>query len=212
MTIRLVVFDVDGTLTVHNSSWWKLHEVFGTHDKGDQYYRDFFAGKISYREWAALDAKLWRGRLLSEVEKIADETEVMPGAIEAVQELKRRGVKVAILSGGIDILANRIAEKVGIDYVLVNRILHNDGIITGEVDVLVGWGGKAKEIEEVASHFGIDLSETAFVGDGKNDMSVFPVVGLSIAFNPETQEVADAASITICKNDLTEILPFIFDK
>ena len=55
------------------------------------------------------------------------------------------------------------------------------------------------------------LSEIAFVGDGKNDIPVFSVVGLSIAFNPETEEVANAASVVVRDKDLHEILPFILN-
>ncbi|MFW9931310.1 MAG: HAD family hydrolase [Candidatus Thorarchaeota archaeon] len=211
MTIKLVVFDLDGTLTTHNSSWWRLHEVFGTQEEGSRYYDEYFAGKISYQEWAELDAGLWKGRFLSEVQRIVDETELMPGAAEVVEELKNRGFKVAILSGGIDILAEQIAKRVGIEYVLVNRISHENGIITGDVDVLVGWGGKAKEIEQISHDFDIPLSETAFVGDGKNDIPAFSVVALSIAINPETEEVAQAASIVIREKDLRQILPHILN-
>jgi len=211
MPIKLVVFDLDGTLTTHNSSWWRLHEVFGTHEKGGVYYDEYFAGKLSYQEWAELDAGLWKGRSLDEVQKIVDETRLMPGAVEVVNNLKLNGIDVAILSGGIDILAEQIADRVGIDYVLVNKIGHNNGIITGEVEVLVGWGGKAKEIEQISDDFNVPLSEIAFVGDGKNDIPVFSVVGLSIAFNPETEEVAKAASVVVRDKDLHEILPFILN-
>ncbi|MFW9908310.1 MAG: HAD family hydrolase [Candidatus Thorarchaeota archaeon] len=212
MPIRLAVFDLDGTLTVHNSSWWRLHEHFNTHEKGGIFYEQYFAGEINYQEWADLDAGLWRGQPLSEVERIADQTELMPGAFETIEALKRHGIQVAVLSGGIDILANRVAKRIGIDYVMVNRIHHENGIITGKVDVEVGWGGKAEEIEQICKDFGISLDETAFVGDGKNDIAVFPVVALSIAFNPETEEVAQAADIVIRKKDLREILPAILDR
>ncbi len=209
MAIRLVVFDLDGTLTTHNSSWWRLHEYFETHEQGSIYYDKYFAGEIDYQEWASLDAALWKGQKLSDVQKIANETELMPGAIEAVKELKRNGIQVAVLSGGIDILAERIVDRVGIEYLLVNKIRHENGIITGEVEVNVGWGGKAKEIEQICAHFDIPLSDTVFVGDGKNDIAVFPVVAMSIAFNPENEDVAKAASVVIRNKDLREILPII---
>ncbi|MCK5150758.1 MAG: HAD family phosphatase [Candidatus Thorarchaeota archaeon] len=209
MGIRLVVFDLDGTLTTHNSSWWQLHQHFNTHEEGGFYYDQYFAGEIDYQQWADLDAALWKGQKLSDVEKLADEAELMPGAIQVVKDLKNSGIQVAVLSGGIDILAERIVKRIGIDYLLVNKIHHENGIITGKVDVNVGWGGKAEEIKQVCDHFNIPLSETAFVGDGKNDIAVFPVVALSIAFNPEDDEVAEAASVVIRKKDLREVLSVI---
>ena len=38
MNVRLVVFDVDGTLTQHSSVWWRLHELFGTTKEGKLYF------------------------------------------------------------------------------------------------------------------------------------------------------------------------------
>ena len=76
-------------------------------------------------------------------------------------------------------------------------------------DNLVAWGGKADVVHQINKHFEIPLENTAFVGDGRNDMSVFKVVGLSIAFNPEDQDVADAANVVVRDNDLRAIMPHV---
>ena len=76
-------------------------------------------------------------------------------------------------------------------------------------DNLVAWGGKADVVHQINKHFEIPLEKTAFVGDGRNDMSVFEVVGLSIAYNPEDQDVADTADIVIRGDDLKDILPHL---
>ncbi|MFX1451434.1 MAG: HAD hydrolase family protein, partial [Promethearchaeota archaeon] len=47
------------------------------------------------------------------------------------------------------------------------------------------------------------------VGDNENDTSLFKVVGLSIALNPQNSIVAEAADIIIKGNDLRKILNFI---
>jgi len=209
VTVRLVVFDADGTLTQHSSIWWRLHEVFGTTREGKLYYDRFFAGEITYDEWADLDAALWKGRPLSVVEQVVRETELVPGAEETVAALHNAGLKTAILSGGLDILANDIGRRLGIDYVLTNRLIHRDGVLTGEVESLVGWGDKDCAVRTIAKHFGVSLRETAFVGDGRNDLSAMAVVGLAIAFMPETEEVARAADVVVHENDLRAILPHI---
>lgn len=177
--------------------------------EGKLYYDQYFAGDISYDEWADLDAGLWKGRTLEEVMKVAKATQLTPGAEEAIQTLKDHGLKTAILSGGLDVMANYIGRRVGIDYVLTNTLHHEDGIITGEVDNLVAWGGKADVVHQINEYFDIPLEKTAFVGDGRNDMSVFKVVGLSIAYNPEDQDVADAANVVIREDDLRVILPHV---
>jgi phosphoserine phosphatase len=212
LDIRLVVFDVDGTLTKHSSVWWRLHEHFDTTVKGKLYYDQYFAGEISYEEWADLDAGLWKGRTLEEVMEVVKATQLTPGSIETIQTLKDYGLRTAILSGGLDIMANDIGRRVGIDYVLTNTLHHQDGILTGKVDNLVAWGGKTKALHLINKHFEIPLEKTAFVGDGRNDMSVFKVVGLSIAYNPEDQEVADAANVVILEDDLRVILPHVISE
>lgn len=212
MRIKLVVFDVDGTLTRHNSIWWRLHEVFGTEKKGKAFYDQFFAGKITYDQWAHYDASLWRGKSLKEVTRVVRETELVPGAEETVRALKNAGISVAILSGGVDLLADDVAQRVGIDYVLTNKLRHSRGRLTGEVEVHVGWGEKVQEISQIVDHFGVSLDETVFVGDGWNDVSVFKCVALSIAFRPEHKEVAEAAHVAVQEDDLRGILPFILGK
>ena len=212
MDIELVVFDVDGTLTKHSSVWWRLHQHFGTTDEGKQYYDRYFAGEITYDMWADLDAGLWKGKTLDEVMKVVAATQLTPGSKEAIETLKDYGLKTAILSGGLDIMANDIGRRVGIDYVLTNTLHHKDGVLTGKVDNLVAWGGKSDAVHQINTHFDIPLEKTAFVGDGRNDMSVFKVVGLAIAYNPEDQEVADSANVAIYEDDLRTILPHVISE
>lgn len=203
---------MDGTLTKHSSVWWRLHEQFETTVEGKLYYNQYFAGEITYDEWADLDAGLWKGRTLEEVMKVVMSTQLAPGAKEVIQTLKDHGLTTAILSGGLDVMANDIGRRVGIDYVLTNILRHEDGILTGGVDNLVAWGGKADVIHQISKHFEIPLEKTAFVGDGRNDMSVFKVVGLSIAYNPEDQDVADAANVVVREDDLRGILPHVISE
>ena len=212
MDIRLVVFDVDGTLTQHSSVWWRLHELFGTTKEGRIYFDQYFAGEINYDQWADYDAALWTGKSVAEVMKVVEATKLVPGVKDTISTLNESGVKTAILSGGLDIMADAIAQQVGIDFVLTNKLGVKDGILTGTVDNLVGWGEKAEHIQEIIDHYNVTLEQTAFIGDGRNDISVLKVVGLSIAFNPEDQDVADAAHVVIRENDLRAILPHIISE
>jgi len=212
LTIKLVVFDVDGTLTQHSSVWWRLHELFGTTKEGRIYFEQYFAGEINYQQWADYDAALWKGQPVERVMEVVRNTRIVEGAVEAIQILREHDVKTAILSGGLDIMADDIARRVGIDFVLTNKLIHKNGYLTGTVENVIGWAEKAKYIHKILDHFNVSPSETAFVGDGRNDMSVFSVVGLSIAFNPTEKDVADAANIVIKENDLRAILPHIISE
>ncbi|TFG94693.1 HAD family hydrolase [Candidatus Thorarchaeota archaeon] len=209
MDVRLVVFDVDGTLTRHSSIWWRLHELFGTTKEGRLYFDQYFSGEITYEQWADYDVALWAGEPVSKVMDAVAATKLVPGVRETISTLCEHGIKTAILSGGLDIMADDIAQRAGIEFVLTNKLGHKDGILTGTVENTIGWAEKAKFIHTILDHFGMTLEETAFVGDGRNDMSVLKIVGLSIAFNPEDQEVADSAQVVVRENDLRAILPHV---
>jgi len=209
MDVRLVVFDVDGTLTQHSSVWWRLHELFGTTKEGRVLFDQYFAGEINYEQWADYDAALWTGQPVSRVMEVVTATKLVPGVQETIASLNDHGIKTAILSGGLDIMADDIARRAGIEYVLTNTLGRKDGVLTGTVENIIGYAEKAKYIHTILDHFDVTLEETAFIGDGRNDMSVLSVVGLSIAFNPEDQEVADTAQVVIRENDLRAILPHI---
>jgi phosphoserine phosphatase len=209
LTIKLVVFDVDGTLTRNKSIWFKIHELFGTTVEGKMYYDQYFAGEISYDQWADYDAALWKDKPVETVMETVRAAELVPGAEDTISVLKENGIETAILSGGLDLMADYIGHRLGIDYVLTNKLHQRNGLLTGTVENLVAWGDKARVIQKINDHFRVSLEDTAFIGDGRNDVSVFEVVGLSIAFNPEDQEVADAADVVIREDDLRSILPFI---
>ena len=62
MTNRLIVFDIDGTLTRHVSSWQFIHERLGLwENEAIEYQNRFLEGKISYRKFCRLDAAHWKG-------------------------------------------------------------------------------------------------------------------------------------------------------
>jgi phosphoserine phosphatase len=209
LEIKLVVFDVDGTLTQHGSVWWRLHELFGTTEEGRIYFNKYFAGEINYQQWADYDAALWKGQPVDRVMEVVRNTNLVEGAVEAIHTLREYNIGTSILSGGLDIMADDIARRVGIDFVLTNKLIQKDGYLTGTVENVIGWAEKAKYIHTILDHFRVSPQETAFVGDGRNDMGVFATVGLSIAFNPSDQEVADAATVVIEGNDMRAILPYI---
>jgi phosphoserine phosphatase len=68
--IRLVIFDLDGTITRSPNVWRHLHEELGTWNSGRIFAQQYLNGEISYREWAQLDCSLWKGTRLEELLRI----------------------------------------------------------------------------------------------------------------------------------------------
>jgi len=180
--VRLIAFDLEGTLVKSVSSWVELHKRFGTWEKGKEYAELFFAGKIDYVEWADLDASLWKGHTKDEIMEWANSVEYMDGAKELIEFLRKNGFKIAILSSGLMCLARRIAKELGVDYVFANELVFENGLVTGKVNPLVDFKSKGTILRELKEELEPEL--TVAVGDGFNDLSMFKEADVSIAINP----------------------------
>ena len=181
--VRLIAFDLEGTLVKSVSSWVELHKRFGTWEKGKEYAELFFSGEIDYVKWAELDASLWKGHTRDEILEWADSVEYMDGAKELIEFLRKNDFRIAILSSGLMCLAGRIARELGVDYVFANELLFDEnGVVTGKVNPLVDFKSKGVILRELREELKPEL--TVAVGDGYNDVSMFREADVAIAINP----------------------------
>ena len=207
--LRLIVFDVDGTLIKVDSSWRFLHEKLGTWTKGKQYAELFFQGRITYEEWARLDASLWKNQSLRKVQQIVDEIPYVNGAQEVIKTLKKHDIKVVLLSAGLSLLSERIERELRIDYSLANELIAKDDSLTGEVKVNVSLNNKVQALNHILQKFNVKPSECSAVGDDESLIPLFKKVALGIAFNPCSEEVEKNANVVVKSKDLRDILPHI---
>ena len=205
-SIRMVVFDLDGTLTPVDSLWRYLHEAFGTWDRGRIAAQKYVKGEISYREWAESDAQNWAGTSMAEMESVLDGISYRDGARELFDELRCRGVRTVILSAGLSVLADKAANDLGADLAIANELRTKNGRLTGEIEVKVAVDNKERIVREVASMFKVPLEEVALVGDRGFDLGNDEC--LKIAFMPK-DEVARVAAHHIVKSDLGTIIQYL---
>lgn len=210
--LRLVVFDVDGTLMNAVSSWQFLHERLGTWDKGKQYAEQFFRGAITYEDWARQDASLWGGLKLEKVRQIIDGIQYTIGARGVVTTLRRNGFKVVLLSAGLSLVKERIEREIGVDDSLANDLKVEKGFLTGEVKVNVAIDNKDTVLLRMLKKFNLGIDECAAVGDDETMIPLFEKVSLPIAFNPRSWAVEEKAKVVVKSDDLREVLPYLLDK
>ncbi|MFC2091543.1 HAD family hydrolase [Elusimicrobiota bacterium] len=206
MKYKLVVFDVDGTLTRHISSWQYIHEKFRVWDKLARDYQDqFMAGKIDYYRFCELDAALWKGIEEKKIKALFTRRLYTENAVECIVKLKESGLKLGLISTGLQYMPQKFAEDISPDIIICNRLLSANGIMTGRVQVNVAHDEKGSKLESVINDLGIIKEEVICVGDGRGDLGMARKSGYSIAFNSAEPEFLEAVD-HICKTrDLMEV-------
>ncbi|OYT54873.1 MAG: phosphoserine phosphatase [Candidatus Altiarchaeales archaeon ex4484_2] len=206
----LVAFDLDGVLVDGTGSWSDVHKALGTDGLSRSHGRDFYNGRITFDEWARKDTDLWKGVDFEKIKEALYKTTLMNGAEETINTLRDWGYRTAIISGGLQILADRVREDLGIDYAVANRLLFNDNKLCG-IDQRVDFKGKGRILEKIIKENGIERDESVAVGDYINDIPLFEAAGYSIAFNPKDDKLLAYADEIILEKDLTKILPLLED-
>jgi len=205
---KLVIFDLDGTLTQERSIWEYIHKQLGKwYGFAEEYQNLFLAGKISYEEFCERDALVWKGMRVEELLEIAQTVPFHPGVDELINFLKQKGLKLSMVSSGLSILTNWVHQKYGFDYSVSNDLLHENGILTGKVKIQVYFDKKAEWVRKILNQFEGKPEEVIVVGDSRGDIDMFQMVGFSIAFNSSCKELDQIASACIQSQNLADIIP-----
>jgi len=207
MSLRLAVFDLDGTLKRERDPYVYLHRRLGTWELSRTFFEQGRQGHIPYAEWLRLDASLWIGVERERMERLFAEDPYLPGAREAVGELKRRGLAVFVVSTGLSVHAVQVARELGLDGAIANEVLFRDGRVSGETRVVVPEGGKGPVVEGLQARLGVGPEETLAVGDGESDVAMFERAAVAVAVAPVSQRVREAAHIVIEQPDLRDLIP-----
>ena len=201
----LVIFDVEGVLydaeylPILAEKLGKENEIWEITKKGIQ-------GVINWEEGLRTRVDALKGLDYETCKQVADELPIMTGAKEACRVLKSAGWKLLAVSGGFTIMTDRLQKELGLDYVYSNELIFKEGKLDGvkiNVDSDKSKSAKIKIAEWKEIHENITC-----VVDGANDIKLFDVCGLGIAFRAQDL-VKDLATTTLEEKDLSKILDII---
>jgi phosphoserine phosphatase len=201
--IKLVVCDLDGTITRRENVWMEIHRALGTVEEARECYRRYMEGGYSsYREWAEAEASLWRGTTRERLMEIMEDIPLYSGIEDMVSGFRDRGVGVVILSSGLTILTDLLKDRYGFDHAMANELVFDgEDRVTGEVIPRVPFDGKDRVLKEYLEEVELDPSHCLAVGDGMNDIPLFRICGYGIAFNP-THNLEPHADTVVTGDDL----------
>jgi phosphoserine phosphatase len=202
------VFDLDGVLVSAKSSWEKVHETLGCNNELN--YEKYMEGEIDYAEFMRSDISLWKNVSIERIREILNSISLAEGAAETIQALRTKGVKTAIVSSGISLLADRVGRELGIDFVYSNKLVEDsDGRITCREDMTVPLLGKLAVTMRILEQEKIQSSECVVVGDSLFDLPPYGSIGLSIGFNCHDEQSRNRADILLEGPDLRVLLPWL---
>lgn len=211
----VVLFDMDGTLVDEMSAWAWVHDHFGV-DNSDN-LDAFLQGYLDDQAFMASDIELWTQAHgspihISQIEQILEQAPLMPGARKLLETLHAAGVRTAIVSGGIDLLAERVAKELGIDTVIANGLATDEGgYLTGHGICRVYLKDKASPSRKALARLGARPGQASAVGNSTYDRGMFEVAGHGIAFAPLDEEVCQAADEVVDGKDLTHVIPYLME-
>ena len=201
----LVIFDVEGVLydaeylPILAEKLGKENEIWEITKKGIQ-------GVINWEEGLRTRVEALRGLDFETCRQVANDLPIMTGAKEACRVLKAAGWKLMAVSGGFTIMTDRLQKELGLDYVFSNELLFKDGKLDG-VKINVD-SDKAKSAKIKIAEWNETKDDIVCVVDGANDIKLFDVCGLGIAFRAQDL-VKDMATTTLEEKDLSKILDII---
>ncbi len=203
--MKLCVFDFDSTL-MDGETIDFFAEALGIGEQVSEITERAMAGELDFFESLQERVGLLKGLDFSKVEEISHSLPYMPGAIETIAELKRRGMTVVCFSGGFRTATSYAKDILGYDADFLNALHVKDGKLTGLVggDMMFNFS-KGDMLVRLQNILGISEEETMVCGDGANDLSMFAHAGTRVAFCAR-EVLKKEANIIIDKKDLTLIL------
>ena len=117
---------------------------------------------------------------------VSTEDEIRPESIQAVRQLHEMGVRVAMITGDAQPVAESVAARLGID----------------EVTAQVLPAGKAGAVQR----FQAGGNQVAMVGDGVNDAPALAQADVGIAIGAGTDVAVESAGIVLVRDDPRDVV------
>ena len=201
----LVIFDVEGVL--YDEEYLPiLAEKLNKQDEIWEITKQGIQGKIDWEEGLRTRVAALKGLDEKTCQDVSDTLPIMTGAKEACQALKAAGWKLMAVSGGFTLMMERLQKELDLDYVYCNELLFKDGKLDG-VKINVD-SDKSKSAKIKIAEWGEQKEDIVCVVDGANDVKLFDICGLGIAYRAQDL-VKDLATTTLEEKDLSKILDII---
>jgi phosphoserine phosphatase len=192
--LKLLAMDMDSTLiTIECID--ELGAMAGKKPEIAHITEQAMRGEIDYPESLRRRVALLSGLHASALDRVYGERlRLTPGAETLLERCKANGIKLLLVSGGFTFFAERLKQRLGIDYTISNVLeLKNDSLTGKLVGNIVDAEAKAVKFRSVCEALTATKEQTVAIGDGANDLKMMAQAGVSIAFHAKPVVRAQAS-------------------
>ena len=208
---KLIAFDMDSTL-INIECVDEIADAVGRKAEVAAITEATMRGEIAdFKESLRRRVALLKGVSLSSMQEVYDQRlQLNPGAAELVAACKKTGMKVLLVSGGFTFFADRVRDRLDIDFTRSNVLEIQNGLLTGRM-LDQAWGDicdgaeKRRMLLQTCAELGIDSRQAIAMGDGANDLPMMGEAGLSVAYHAKPK-VREQAMVAINAGGLERLL------
>jgi len=209
---RAAFYDIDGTLISTN-----VVHAYGYYAKNEGSFRGVsgrVAGAVAslplfgalniidrkvvneffYRYYAGLSDD----RLLTLADDMFEDLikgAIYPRAQDLIDEARRAGCRIVLVSGALDFTMRPLARHLGADDLIANKMQFVGGVATGRViPPIIEGANKANVIRDYCDKHDLALNKSHAYSDSASDYAMLAVVGRPTAVNPDLRLRALARS------------------
>ena len=182
--LRLVAMDMDSTLiTIECID--EIAALRGIKPEVAAITAATMRGELDFRESLVRRVALLEGLPVDSLRRVYDERlRLSPGATWLFASLRARGVETLLASGGFTFFTDRLQAALSIDWTVANELEVSAGRLTGRVSgAIVDAAAKAALISTRAERLRGDDGLVAVIGDGANDLPMFAVADVAVAWH-----------------------------
>ena len=180
-SLKLAIFDIDGTLRRVRDPWIHLHHHLGVAEQAKDLPARWQRGEITYEQWAQLDASFWRGSTRETIVTALRTNPFRDGARELIDWFTSRAIPCVGISSGLSIFNEITAAELGIKEVISNELQFDGDICNGEISIQVNEENKGEIMDEILERYSVRDEQVAAFGDGTADIPLLRKAGLGIA-------------------------------
>lgn len=182
---NLLLADMDSTI-VTTETLDELAAKAGIKEKIAAITARAMNGELDFHDALKERVALLKGLPVKALQETLGETTLCDGAKEMIAALKKSDVTCVLVSGGFTFFTGAIANKAGFHHHHGNNLQDDGAVLLGAVDEpILDKESKLSFLKSYAAELNIDLSRTAAIGDGANDLPMLAAAGLGIGYRPK---------------------------